>query len=138
MNDNKKYFQKGSCVGFCISLVLLCSSFYNQNQVFDITGTVWKYYSNGEYSGYTIQFGEHGAINSSHPLDVTQGNDAWRQQGKKVHFWFNDHYSDYKGKIIDHSLIRGKAVNVHKKSWVWELRRETPAEKEEKNKNLVQ
>lgn len=136
MKDSKKKWKQVGKLFFPV-LMLVVLGFSPQQKKLNLTGTVWKYYSNGEYNGYTIQFGEDGKLQSTHPLDVTDGNDAWVQQGKKVHFWFNDHYSDYKGKIIHSGLIRGKAINVSKREWVWELRRESTNKKENANKDLI-
>lgn len=121
---------------FVLMGVVLLSSY--QSSVIELEGTRWEYYSNGEYNGYAIQFGEGGLITTTHPLDVTPNNDRWVQQGKKVKFWFNDHYSDYQGKVISSSLIRGKAVNVQKQKWNWELRRISGEEKDSPPDSLFQ
>lgn len=105
--------------------ICLCFSFtWQKEKKIDLVGSVWKYYSNGEYNGYSVQFLADGKLLTGHPADVTPYNDGWEQKGKKVKLWFNDHFSDYSGKVISSSLIRGKAVNILKKSWAWELRRE--------------
>ena len=123
--------------GSFMVLVFLILGFQVKKSSFDLQGTIWRYYSNGEYNGYTIQFSHTGLLVTSHPLDSTPNNDGWEQKGRKVKFWYNDHYATYEGKIINSSLIKGKATNIENETWQWELRRE-PIEQPSMQDSLIQ
>lgn len=128
----KSHFQLLKALSLVV-FVLIGVAFQAKKEFIELGGTTWEYYSNGEYNGYTIQFSAEGVLITSHPLDVTPNNDGWEQKGKKVKFWFNSHFSDYQGKVINSALIRGKAVNQHKKTWQWELRRVLPKQENKKD-----
>ena len=127
-----------NCVRLCLFYFLLLFpnlSFITVDSL-DLSGTVWRYYGNGQYDTYLIKFLEGGGIEMEHPLDVTPFNDGWQQKGRKLLFWYNDHYSDYQGKIMNTSLIQGKSKNRKGNSWEFELRRES-AGKPSKNTELT-
>ena len=118
-----KYLAKVKKYLGLIAIYCLITAFDNVKQ-FSLEGTSWRYYGNGQYDGYIIQFMPKGGIVMNHPADVTPDNDGWVQQGKKLQMWYNDHYVDYRGKIKSPSLIKGRAKNKFGKTWSFELRRE--------------
>jgi len=110
-------------------MILYLITAFGSLQQLNLEGTRWRYYGNGQYDGYIIQFMPGGGIEMNHPADVTPHNDGWIQNGKKLEMWYNNHYVDYKGKIKNAFLIKGKAKNKFGKTWDFELRREADEDK---------
>ena len=89
-----------------------------------LQGTTWLYNDDkNEVEDYTVTFAARGKLKTRHPNDITPDNDAWKQEGAKVVWSYNDSYAVYKGTFENKDLISGKAVNKTGKSWNWTLKR---------------
>ncbi|MBT29250.1 MAG: hypothetical protein CMO01_06270 [Thalassobius sp.] len=80
-----------------------------------LEGSVWQY--EDEDLMYEIRFTEGGVLVTSHPHDITPGNDTWNQENQKISFSYNDAFSVYEGEMVSEDLIVGKA---HNRSFTWE------------------
>ena len=92
-------------------------------QAFDdnsLVGSVWRYEDDDLM--YEIEFTEGGVLVSSHPHDITPGNDSWEQQKQFITFSYNNQFSVYEGKMVSEDLIVGKASN-RSFSWEWKAYR---------------
>jgi len=83
-------------------------------------GSTWRY-EDGDVS-YEVTFDTEGRLVTTHPNDITPANDFWEIKNNQVVFSYNDHFSIYKGQMIDHNLIVGSAQNAST-SWTWKLYR---------------
>jgi len=86
-----------------------------------ISESTWDYTDN-DGAHYQITFQSNGKVKSTNPNDITNDNDYWNQNRRKIDFNFNDGYSKYSGKMKNLNLIVGKAKSVSGK-WNWEMKR---------------
>jgi hypothetical protein len=98
-----------------------------QNLDESLVGSVWRYEDDDLM--YEIEFTEGGMLISSHPHDITPGNDSWKQQAQFITFSYNNQFSVYEGKMVSEDLIVGKASN---RSFSWEWKAYRISEKKDK------
>ena len=115
-----------------ISLILIvlfsvinngCNIFKSSDQpTIDLLGTKWNLtYTNKNFGkrSYEIRFLEKGKLYNSHPNEVTENNDTWKQKGNKVVLSFNNNYAIYNGIIKDTNNITGNAKSKTGGKWDW-------------------
>ena len=89
-------------------------------EIASLVGSVWQY--EDDDLQYEIEFTEGGVLVTSHPHDITPGNDSWTQKAEFITFSYNNQFSVYEGKMVSEDLIVGKASN-RSFSWEWKAYR---------------
>jgi hypothetical protein len=85
-----------------------------------IAGTTWAG-TDSDGDDYTFRFMPGGALHYTSPTGSYE-NGTWTQEGKRVAFEMNDHYSDYEG-TIEGETMQGKASNKAGHAWTWSVTR---------------
>ena len=102
-------------LAFILLLALFSFTQCNSSKI-TLASTYWRY--TDEDLSYEVYFKPDGHIYSYHPDDASPENDFWKQKGKKITMTMNDHYSVYKGKLINDSTLVGQASSPGFK-WKW-------------------
>lgn len=89
--------------------------------VVSVEGTVWTG-TDSDGDSYTWRFLPGGNVNYTSPSG-TFSNCTWQQQGARVTWGCNNHYSDYGGTIAGNQL-NGTARNVASHTWSFSLTRQ--------------
>lgn len=92
-----------------------------QDGCVSVSGSRWQLTTHmpGGTRVFLVDLHPGGSVTSHDPVDTTEQNDEWSQQGEVVRFWFNDRYVVHTAVLRDASRMEGQAVNVNQTSWSW-------------------
>lgn len=97
-----------------------------QFERWSIEGTAWE----GKFIpdiNAVVYFEKGGGLRWSHSGQVYRTG-SWKQTGNSVYFETMNHYAEFRG-VVQGDRICGKADNVTKMNWTWDLRkRPVPAQ----------
>jgi hypothetical protein len=91
-----------------------------QYERISIEGTAWE----GKFIpdiNAVVYFEKGGGLRWSHG-GVVFRTGSWKQMGNNIHFETMNHYAEFRG-VVQGDRIFGKADNVTKMNWTWDLRR---------------
>ncbi len=84
----------------------------------DLTGTVWKGRdSKGRL--YEFFFYKDELLEYTSPSGHWK-NGRWRREKDNIYIDMNDHYSDYRGAIVEDHMS-GEAWNLRGEKWTWSM-----------------